>query len=71
MKPDETNKQIAELKNVNNFFLGFVEHLAAQKLTEEMDDDLKLQADYEGGYNIIVKDAREYLRVVRRAMEKK
>jgi len=47
--------RIAELE-------AYVEHVAEQKLTEEMDDDIREIADYEGAYNYMITDARDYLR---------
>jgi hypothetical protein len=54
--------RIAELE-------AYVEHVAEQKLTEEMDDDIREIADYEGAYNYMITDARDYLRAARAALK--
>lgn len=40
---------------------GWVEQIAAQHRTVEMDDDTANDADWEGGFNIIVDEARALL----------
>jgi hypothetical protein len=62
-------KEIAEKDAIIKELEAYVEHIAEQKLTEEMDADIREIADYEGAYNYMITDARDYLRAACAALK--